>query len=1463
MGEHQPETWTWSDRIVRDFEQARRGGSEPRIEESLAGVEQSVRPSMLQELLLVELAYRRQAGEAPTAEEYQERFAEYAEVVRATFAGEQAAPSPSDKTATQFLSNGTCTGPDPRELGEQATLSYSIVGEDGRIEPLLGRANHEQLEESFRPAELIQDRFRIERELGRGGMGQVYLARDLRLDRPVAIKVSLLLEQVRGPELNRQKIEGLRRSFAEEARLGANLTHPAIATVYDYGFHDGKPFTVFEYLNGQTLGQLRRTRERLTLEEVRLIIGPLAQALDFAHGRHVVHRDLKPENIRSTEQGLFKILDLGLAKQFQHQSDWSGFVGTPAYAAPEQAAGRPCDGRTDQYALALIAFELLSGQRLFASDDPLALLELHRHAPPTGVEQALPEVPSAIRQALTRALSKSPNDRFDTCVDLAIAMGCQLLSVPESTAEIVRETDVRRMSIGRAGPRVSLGWLPNSVHLVLTRDRLWSVYHTEIHDWPLGWIRKVEPLTGPKSVEVAEAEQRRRANLQTEKWIELVGFLHYVGAIVALAVFVALISPMPDPSPEWHQWRSLVIGVSAAMTLALATVGQGLRRFRSWARHAAIFIGSASLLAIILGLTMSSGVFQEAVKVTRLLWLVLLASPLIGLVTYGLVVLSGQPARTVCSAGYHEVIARTHHVRVPLSRKWRWWERTLRLKIERDGGVTQAVSFWFPTPEAAHAWALALERERSNPPAGGATLSEPAQPRAVVLMRRRPQIRYQLLGPVEVKAMTWPIARAGIQVRAAILGADAVIDLQKELLPDFQRGVRRLSGIAVRAVDEVGRFEFQSRWYAERITRICGLAATYLVISFLSHCGGTAFWSAETALIGTLRFFETLPERASAVRESAILLSWIHAIPLGLVCLVWLLRCPQLVRPMSIAIAALALLPAYILVGLLVGTLGTGAWSGGAYDLAWRLNPYSLALLLFGWFLARAAWRASNDFRSLVPPENRRSPALRFGVGVIAWVIAGCFTVTLAGRMIQSEFRYVSSFGFSTEFNRKLAAAEQQDRVGSELTEKSPKEAAGAWRQAIGQWEEVVRDAPSSTEYRSKLSFAYLNLGYVLHQQGSLDEAVAAFRKAIQHQSDFQAHRYLAMALYEQGQTEPAIAEYREAFRLNPADQQTVHWLGYLLLNQGKLDEAREAYIQAIRFHPDDVQTRINLGWVLAQTGRFDEAISQLRAAVRFKPDVSEYRLLLGRILQERGKSGEAIVEYRKAIELKPRETEARAGLAHALRSRGDFSGAAAELRKAIEHAGANSQLTPWLKRQLSAAERQSKLTGRVQAILDGKDKPKDPAEALDFAAVCYCTRRFAASARLYSVAFEMAPKLAEDLAAGNRYNAACSAALVAAGEGAGDQPLDDVARARWREQALAWLRAELTDREKLLHKDPPSAHQFLQSTLLHWKADADLAGIRDENRLKTLGDAEREACQSLWKNVNSLLSEISTNQSR
>ncbi len=196
------------------------------------------------------------------------------------------------------------------------TLSYSVALAGGAVGPLLSAQDLAQLASTFTPGMVLQGRYVLERELGRGGMGLVFLGRDNRLDRPVAIKVIRPSEggwRARGSATEQQ----FQDRFLEEAKIGANLTHPAIATVHDFGYHGKTPFTVFEYVAGPTLRHLMPPLRRVPLSDCpNADRAPLPQAPRLRE-RGTVHRDLKPENIKATEQGQLKILDLGLAKEFR------------------------------------------------------------------------------------------------------------------------------------------------------------------------------------------------------------------------------------------------------------------------------------------------------------------------------------------------------------------------------------------------------------------------------------------------------------------------------------------------------------------------------------------------------------------------------------------------------------------------------------------------------------------------------------------------------------------------------------------------------------------------------------------------------------------------------------------------------------------------------------------------------------------------------------------------------------------------------------------------------------------------------------------------------------------------------------------------------------------------------------------------------------------------------------------
>ena len=273
----------------------------------------------------------------------------------------------------------------------------------------------ESTELIFRVGSLIDERYLLKKVLGSGGMGKVFLASDQRLDRQVAIKV------VKHDYLS--DAMSVEEELQREAKLGANLNHPGIATVFDFGFHENKSYTVFEFVEGMPLREVLDRRGVIPIDETLRTIGALARALDFAHSKGIVHRDLKPENVSVTHDGEFKILDLGIAHDIHKGDTEPNYSGTPAYSSPEQAQCKPIDGKSDQYALALIAFEMLTGERPFRDTNRINLLNRQIDEQPVAPSSVITSLNDDVDTAILRALSKKPVDRFATCQEFAAALG--------------------------------------------------------------------------------------------------------------------------------------------------------------------------------------------------------------------------------------------------------------------------------------------------------------------------------------------------------------------------------------------------------------------------------------------------------------------------------------------------------------------------------------------------------------------------------------------------------------------------------------------------------------------------------------------------------------------------------------------------------------------------------------------------------------------------------------------------------------------------------------------------------------------------------------------------------------------------------------------------------------------------------------------------------------------------------
>jgi serine/threonine-protein kinase len=297
----------------------------------------------------------------------------------------------------------------------------------------------------------LQDRYRVERELGRGGMATVYLAHDLRHDRAVALKVlHPELAAGLGPE-----------RFHREIRLTARLQHPHILPILDSGESAGRLWYAMPFVNGESLRDLLRREVQLSVEQAVGIAREVAGALDHAHRQGIVHRDVKPENIL-LGGGHALVADFGLAKALEAGSEArlteTGLaLGTPAYMSPEQSSGRgPLDGRSDIYALGCVLYEMLAGHPPFTGPTAQAILARHSLDPVPSLRTVRANVPPAVEAAVVRALAKVPADRFATVEEFTRALD-QLDLVADPPAYRRRGATRRRLAAASAAVLAGLG----------------------------------------------------------------------------------------------------------------------------------------------------------------------------------------------------------------------------------------------------------------------------------------------------------------------------------------------------------------------------------------------------------------------------------------------------------------------------------------------------------------------------------------------------------------------------------------------------------------------------------------------------------------------------------------------------------------------------------------------------------------------------------------------------------------------------------------------------------------------------------------------------------------------------------------------------------------------------------------------------------------------------------------------
>ncbi len=289
---------------------------------------------------------------------------------------------------------------------------------------------------------LLNNRYRLDEPLGSGGMAVVYRAYDLMLERTVAIK--LLRE-------NFSADPGFRERYRQEAKAAANLSHPNIATVHDFGLDEGRLFIIMEHVPGTDLKQLLQRRGRFSVEETLNLIVQACAGVGYAHRAGLVHCDIKPQNMIITPDQRLKVVDFGIARALAaiHPDEKSEIVwGSPQYFSPEQAAGDPPSPASDVYSLGVVTYEMLTGQLPFTADSSTELARMHREEMPRAPRELNPSIPPMLEQIMLKVLAKEPSARYRT----ADQMGRVMITFSRQSSAVTSVTPPQSFRRGDSQP---------------------------------------------------------------------------------------------------------------------------------------------------------------------------------------------------------------------------------------------------------------------------------------------------------------------------------------------------------------------------------------------------------------------------------------------------------------------------------------------------------------------------------------------------------------------------------------------------------------------------------------------------------------------------------------------------------------------------------------------------------------------------------------------------------------------------------------------------------------------------------------------------------------------------------------------------------------------------------------------------------------------------------------------------
>jgi tetratricopeptide (TPR) repeat protein len=1407
-------------------------------------------PDLVFELVCGEVLLRAERGEKPLPVEYLELVPTHQAQLRRLF------------VARRLLAPETVQGAsDPATLrGPQPAANAGAEHNGGELLPPAPQL-------PFPGGELNE-------RLGVGGMGEVYRLRDPALERDLAIKV--IKADLRGHDNAEER-------FVREARITGCLQHPSIVPIHNLGrLADGRLYYTMKLVRGRTLADLLREEPVGTERLPRLltILEKICQAMAYAHSKGIIHRDLKPSNVMVGKFGEVQVMDWGLAKVLSsdesatktaampegagtviytapastsdEMSRTGAAMGTPSYMPPEQAMGERdlVDERADVFALGAMLCELLTGFPPYRGDHREEVMRRTRRG---DLAEALGRLErcgadAALVQLCRECLAPEREGRPRNADVVAKRLAAYQAEVQErlQRAEVERAASQIKAQEERKRRRLTLA-LATLVLLLLTS--IGAAYLWQQHQ------REQANLAVSNGLAQAEllAEQARADPLQTDKYRQALEAARVASQLAETASADArrqaqeLIARLEQEETAARNDRELLAALldvrgpregpkytsdaeGTMIAVAETTADeQFAAAFRRW------------------GLDVDNTAPTEAVAFLKTRPAVVTTEVIAALDEWaserrrlGKAKAEWQRLADLASTLDDEPGSKRRELREIMARG--------RLPVERALGVLSVALRPVPIPvdvplgrDRSRLRELAEQTNAATEPilglltlvralgvAGDEELEEQLL-RSAIVARPREVVLHHTLGQL----LTAPVPSRWAEA-VECYGAARVVrsDLGVNLAEALIKAGRKREGLELfsHLVKEQPNNPFLHRWRGYALHdrgQLDEAMAEYRQAIALEPKDA---WTHHE--LGRVLHIKRQLDEAIAEYRQAIALdpkdAWVHN-NLGLA-----LRAK---RQLDEAIAeyrvAIALDPrndsAHINLGIILcDDKRDYNRAIACFRRAIALNPkHASAYYNLGVALSHNGQfdEAIAEYRQAIALDPKHA-GTHSNLGV---------SLSKKGRLDEAIAEYHQAIALDP----KLASA--QYNLGKAFCEDKRD-----YDRAIACFRKVLILKP-------KYAVAHHGLGVALSHKGRLDEAIAEYRQAIAlDPKHARTHSHLGAILCDvKHDYDGAVACFKKAIDLDPKYASAHHNLGNALSRKGQVDEAIACYKKAIALDPKNALAHNNLGNTLRGKGRLDEAIAEYRQAITLNPKDALPHYNLGFTLRDKGRLDEAIAEYRRAIALDPKHAWSHNNLGRVLYGLGRLDEARTEYRKAVELGYAPAA------KDLQRCERLLTLGERLSAVIQGEQPPGDAVQLIDLADLTGRMNRYAISARLYTEAFASKPKLAANTNTWDRYNAACSAAQAAAGKGEDVRLLPDKVVVMFRCWALNWLRDELRDYALLADRNDAAQRREIQSRLVHWRRDPDLASIRDPRALEHLPENERIAWQALWRDVDELLSRL------